>query len=237
MKSATMLALAVCLLTAGCVTSNVMTEVDREYESRFGYFERVGTWFVDRINDAGDVVQVTGTYGFGLLANIHFTELGQLGIGWFEGGSISWEERAFGVYRNHRSEYGVGPYYYIDVERKCVAGGIWPLIPFFPSFRMYPTYAFRHDYSYSGLDILEKPVWKEDDGHYANVGFRFHLFCVGAEIDWSLSETLDWLLGWNPVGLILTLCNYYETPWDFMQDDTWHQVRIELEAERNLETK
>lgn len=238
MKSAIVLALGFCLLGAGCVTNNVVTEVDREYQARYSYAERVGLWFLDRLNDAADVFQASVTTGFGgPLFNIHVTEVAQIGLGWFEGTRLGYEERAFGIWEEKRGEYGLGPMYYVNLERKAVAGTAFPLlVPPWLGFDFYPTNVFKHDYKYTGLDIVEKPVWKEDQ-HYSSVGFRFHLFLVGLSANLNVAELVDWFLGWNPVGLILTLCDYHQLPWDVMHDGTWFELKDELERERNLEEK
>jgi hypothetical protein len=227
MKSAILLALGVCLLGAGCATNNVMTEVDREYEARYDYGERLGIFFLDTLLDLTDTVQFNLSGGFGgalPLVNVHFTELAQIGIGWFEGMNIGWEERAIGAWEEKRGEYGLGPMYMMEIDRKAHSG---------------TTTLFRHDYKYTGLDILEKPEWKEDQ-HWSSIGARFHLFVVGAGINFNMAEIADFVLDiipGLPLGLVLTLCNYYEMPWDFMGDTTYKSVEQDLEKEKDLEAE
>lgn len=222
MKSAIMLALGVCLLCAGCATNNVMTEVDREYEARYDYVERVGNFFLDWVLDLTDTMQMNLSAGPGFALNIHFSELAQIGLGWVEGMNIGWQERAIGAWEEHRGEYGLGPMYFMDLERRAHSG---------------TTTLFRHDYDYTGLDIMEKPEWKEDQ-HWSSVGARFHLFMVGADVNFNVAEIIDWVLATIPglpVGFVMTLCDYHEMPWDFMKDSTYKCVQKDLEMEKNLE--
>jgi hypothetical protein len=224
MNNAKLLAIALALLIlTGCVSNVVKSEVDREFQSRYDYGERIGVWFVDRFNDLFDVVQVDlsigAGLGYGALLNAHVTDFGQVGAGWFEGTKVGLKERAFGVWEEKRTEYGLGPFYHYEVARTPVFG---------------TTRAFDHAYDYTGWSIMEDPAWKEDETHWSDVGAAAHFLVLGAEVNVGVFEAFDFVFGFEPISFILRFFDYHHPYTDFQGDDTWNQVRAELEEEKGL---
>ncbi len=224
MKNGKILALVLCLLIAGCASNVVKSEVDREYRSRYDYGERVGLWFVDRFNDFFDIFQADLSFGPGLsptwpLVNVHATEFAEAGVGWFEGTKVGLKERSFGVWEEKRKEYGLGPFYSLDVHRVPVAG---------------TKHIFDQAYDYTGWDLLEAPTSKEDERHWLDFGAGVHLLVLGADVNFGTFEAADFILGLNPIELLLRLFNYDQPITDFMHDDTWSRVRTELEKTKGL---
>ncbi|MHC4472497.1 MAG: hypothetical protein ACYTDY_05095 [Planctomycetota bacterium] len=223
MKNARIVALVLCVLFAGCVSSVITSEVDREYKARYSFGERFGLWWLDRFQDTlfdGAVIpQTTFTFGFGNYAEVH-NGLYAFGGGWVEGYSVGMKERALGVWHEKRKEYGFAMFYWRDLHRETAYG-----IPA----------AFEHDYDYTGWDLLEdKPVWKEDETHWSDFGFAVPVLpglTLGA--NWSLIEFWDAALGWisTPVSLPLVLVGFDQPFWDLKGDDRWNLIRKELEAE------
>ena len=224
MKIAKVLALVLGLFLASCASSTVKSEVDREYQSRYSYGGRVGNWFLDRWFDLTDVVQADISFGQGLqptwpLVNVHVTEFAQIGMGWSDTTRVGLKERAFGVWDERRKEYGLGPFYHLDIDREASFG---------------TELVFAHNYQYTGWDLLEDPVWKEHERDWFDVGAAVHFVVIGAQVNFATFEAADFIFGLNPLGLILTLFNYNDPIWDFMDDDRYSRVEAELMRERGL---
>jgi hypothetical protein len=226
MKNAKFVAVALLLvLLVGCASSVTKSEVDREYMARYNYGQRVGLWFVDRFNDIFDTFQVDLMFGATPtwpLINARVTKFLQLGMGWFDGTRIGLRPRAFGVWQEQRQEYGFGPIYWISIKREPISG--------LPAM-------FDHSYEYTGWDIMEKPNWKEGNGGVLDVGATVFIVVIGAHANIATFETLECIIQFIPVDLILFICNYPQPVLDFMKDDTYNQLKMQIEAEKGLDKK
>ena len=226
MKNAKFVALALLLVLAvGCASSVAKSEVDREYTSRYNYGQRLGLWFVDRFNDIFDTVQVDLMFGASPtwpLINARVTKFVQLGMGWFDGTRVGLRPRAFGVWTERRKEYGFGPMYWIELERDPFSG--------LPAM-------FDHSYEYTGWDILEKPSWKEGNGGVLDVGATVFVVVIGLHANVATFETLECAIQLVPIELVLYLFNYPQPIFDFMKDDTYNKVKMEIEAEQGLDAE
>lgn len=197
-------------LLTGCVSSDpVREEVDRKYaEDHPTFGSKVGAWFGDRGLDLADVGKVDLEFGRGFGVNAHLTELLQAGIGWWDGSSAGWRGRAFGVWEENRDHMGLGPFYWVDVDRKPSWG---------------TTTLFEQEYSYNNWDLFEEAGNKAIDHDWTEVGANVQLLAVGAQVAVSPIEIVDFAVGFVSFGLF-----------DIMSDDIEARIERDLREEKGL---
>jgi hypothetical protein len=199
----------------------VKEEVDRKFEEAYpGTINWLYVWGKDRWFDLLDVASVNIDAGRGFGFNIHLTEFAQIGLNWWDGTSWGMRGRTWGTWETHEVDRGLGPFYWIEFERRPTWG---------------TQSLFNHDYKYTGWDILEDA----DDakvGHHdwSEVGASVHLFALGAGVSVSPIEAVDFVAGLFPVSLVANVAGYRDPVPDIMADDTWSQIKRELEDEKGL---
>jgi hypothetical protein len=201
-------------------SSPVKEEVDRQFEERYpGTLNWAYVWGKDRWFDLLDIVSWNVDFGRGFGFNVRATEFAQVGLNWWDGQSWGMRGRTWGVWETHEVDRGLGPFYWVEIER-------------------HPTWGtqslFDHDYKYTGWDILEKENSKVTNGDWSEVGAKVHLFAVGAGVRVSPVEAVDFVAGLCPIGLVANLVGYHEPIPDIMMDDTHSVIQRELEDEKGL---
>jgi hypothetical protein len=195
-------------------------EVNRRFEAAHpGVVNWMYVWGRDRWFDLMDVASWDLSFGRGFGVNAHLTEFGQLGVNWWDGMSWGQRGRAWGVWETSEVDRGVGPFYWVEVERtpKWGTKTLW-----------------EHEYKYSGWDIQEPGQATGDKrihGDWSELGATAHLFAVGASLSASPVEAVDFLAGAFPVGLVANVAGYHHPIFDIMGDDTWSEMAKGLRSE------
>jgi len=201
-------------------SSPVKEEVDRVFEERYpGTINWLWVWGKDRWFDLLDVVSWDISFGRGFGVNAHLTEFGQAGIGWWDGQSWGSRGRAWGMWTESRVHRGLGPFYWLEIERDVDWG---------------TKSVFGHDYKYTGWDLFEESGNKATDHDWSEVGGNANLFAVGARASASPIEVVDLAGGLFPPGLIANVIGYHHPVFDIMADDTHSQIEAELAEEKGL---
>ena len=201
-------------------SSAVKEEVDRQFEQQHpGTVNWLYVWGKDRWFDLMDVVSWDICVGRGFGVNAHLTEFAQVGVNWWDGTSWGQRGRSWGVWETSEEDRGVGPFYWVEIER-------------------HPTWGtqnlFSHEYKYTGWDIQEDPLDKAVHGDWSEVGAMVHVFAVGAEAAVSPIEAVDFVAGAFPVGLVANVLGYHHPLFDLMKDDTHSEIEKQMRAEKGL---
>jgi hypothetical protein len=201
-------------------SSAVKEEVDRQFEETYpGTMNWLYVWGKDRWLDLLDIasLNIDGGRGFGV--NVRATEFAQVGLNWWDGASWGMRGRTWGVWKTSEEERGIGPFYWIEIER-------------------HPTWGtqslFNHDYKYTGWDIYETGNAKVTNGDWSEVGGKVHLLAIGAGARLSPVEAVDFVVGLFPAALVANVAGYRFPVPDIMSDDTWSQLEQQLEDEKGL---
>ena len=201
-------------------SSAVKEEVDRQFEQEHpGVVNWLYVWGADRWFDLMDVVNWDISVGRGFGANIHITEFAQAGINWWDGTSWGQRGRSWGVWETSEEDRGLGPFYWVEIERKPTWG---------------TQNIFDHEYKYTGWDMQEDAFSKATHNDWSEVGGMVHIFAVGASASASPIEAVDFLAGLFPVGLVANVAGYHHPLFDLMHDDTHAQIEKRLREEKGL---
>ncbi len=201
-------------------SSAVKEEVDRQFEERYpGTINWLYVWGKDRWFDLLDIAGFNIDFGRGFGVDLTATELLQVGVNWWDGMSWGMRGRAWGVWETHEVDHGLGPFYWVELERKPTWG---------------TESLFGHYYKYSGWDILESGDQKVTNGDWSELRAKVHLFAVGAGVRLSPVEAVDFVAGLCPIGLVTNIFGYHEPIPDILGDDTWSMIKKELEEEKGL---
>lgn len=201
-------------------SSAVKEEVDRQFEETYpGTMNWLYVWGKDRWMDLLDIASLNLDAGRGFGVNVRATEFLQLGLNWWDGHSWGMRGRTWGVWETSEEERGIGPFYWIELER-------------------HPTWGtqslFDHDYKYTGWDIFETANSKVSNGDWSEVGGKVHVLAIGAGVRLSPVEAVDFVVGLFPVALVANIVGYRDPVPDVMADDTWSQMEQQLEEEKGL---
>ena len=201
-------------------SSAVKQEVDRQFEERYpGTINWLYVWGKDRWMDLLDVASWNVDFGRGFGFNVRATEFLQVGLNWWDGQSWGMRGRTWGVWETHEVDRGIGPFYWVEIER-------------------HPTWGtqslFDHDYKYTGWDLHEEENSKVTNGDWSEIGAKVHVLAIGAGVRVSPVEAIDFIAGLFPVGLIANVVGYHEPIPDIMMDDTHSLIQRELEEEKGL---
>jgi hypothetical protein len=202
-------------------SSATKEEVDRRFEQDYpGTISWLYVWGRDRWFDLMDVVSWDLSFGRGFGVNAHVTEFAQAGVNWWDGVSWGMRGRAWGVWETHEVYRGLGPFYWLEFERKPQWGTktLWD-----------------HEYKYTGWDIQEPGqanMEKRIHDDWSDVGATVHLLAVGAHASASPVEAVDFVVGLFPVGLVANVVGYHHPIFDIMKDDTWSDIEKALNNER-----
>ena len=127
--------------------------------------------------------------------------------------------RTWGVWETHEVDRGLGPFYWVEIER-------------------HPTWGtqtlFDHDYKFVGWDLHEEENSKVTNGDWADLRAKVHVLAIGAGVRLSPVEAVDFVAGLFPVGLVANIVGYHEPIPDIMKDDTHSMIQRELEEEKGL---
>jgi len=201
-------------------SSAVKEEVDRQFEERYpGTINWLYVWGADRWFDLMDIASFNIDFGKGFGVSVKATEFMEVGINWWDGMSWGMRGRAWGVWETHEVDRGFGPFYWVELERKPTWG---------------TESLFGHEYKYTGWDLHETADAKISNGDWSEIGAKVHVFAIGAGVKVSPIEAVDFVAGLFPVGLIANVAGYHEPIPDIMGDDTWSQIKKELEDEKGL---
>jgi len=187
----------------------VRQEVDREYDEIYpGFWNQSWVWFNDRGLDLFDILSWDLQFGRGFGVNAHATEFLQAGIGWWDGTSIGSRGRSWGMWDESLVHRGLGPFYWIDVDRSPQWGTqtLW-----------------EHEYSYTGWDLLEENGNKAIDNDWTEVGASAQALAIGARVAGSPIELVDFVAGTITFGLV-----------DIRNDDTRSKLEHRLREEKGL---
>jgi hypothetical protein len=208
-------------LLTGCSTVNPeRDEVDRQYaEQNPTAGKKAGTWFGDRWYDLTDIIKADLAFGMGIGVNIHATEILQAGIGTWDGTSVGLRARSFGKWEESKTHRGLGPWYWVDVERTPIWG---------------TSQISMHEYQYTGWDIMEETGDKAIDHDWSELGASVQIIAIGAHVAGSPLEAVDFLAGLIPISLIENLFGGTMPAWDIMDDDAYARLAAELEEEQGL---
>ena len=201
-------------------SSAVKEEVDRQLDEKYpGTVNWLFVWGKDRWFDLMDVASFNLDVGRGFGANVRLTEFAQVGLNWWDGQSWGMRGRTWGVWDTDEEERGLGPFYWIEYQR-------------------HPTWGtqslFDHDYKYTGWDLLETGNPKVTNGDWSEIGAKAHLLAIGAGARLSPVEAVDFIAGLFPVSLVANIFGYRDPVPDLMSDDTYAQVKAQLEDEKGL---
>ncbi|MBK6940239.1 MAG: hypothetical protein IPH13_08540 [Planctomycetes bacterium] len=164
--------------------------------------EKVGIYLKDRFLDLADIVQADLSVGDGFLVNAHATKWLQAGGGYMNHG-LRWGllKRSAGTWSDDRVEGGVAAgfnLYWVDIKRLPVWG---------------TSTLFQNEFAYEGPDYLNN-----HDRHWSDLGGNLHFAFIGANLNASPYEAVDFLLG------ILAIPTIYAGPlspeMDLGDDDT-----------------
>jgi hypothetical protein len=198
----------------------VKEEVDRQFEMEHpGTLSWFGVWAVDRWYDLWDVLGWDLSFGRGLGVNVHVTEFAQLGLNWWDGQSWGQRGRAWGVWTTSEEDRGIGPFYWVEHDRQPNWG---------------TKNLFEHEYKYTGWDLDEESGNKANHQDWTEVGGLVHLIAIGAEVNVSPIEAVDFVAGLFPPTLIVNLFGYHHPLFDIMEDDTHSKIEKDLRAEKGL---
>ena len=201
-------------------SSATKEEVDRQFEERYpGTINWIYVWGKDRWFDLLDITSLNIDAGRGFGFNVRATEYLQLGLNWWDGTSWGWRGRTWGAWETSEVERGVGPFYWIEYQR-------------------HPTWGtqslFDHDYKYTGWDILETGNPKVTNGDWSEIGGKIHVLALGAGVRISPVELCDFVAGLFPVSFVANVVGYRDPVPDLMNDDTYAQIKQQLEDEKGL---
>lgn len=229
MKSVSFLAAAVfagallpgCASRTGDLESNpVKSEVDRQFrELHPSTGDWLAVWGMDRWYDLTDVLSWDIGFGRGFGVNGHLTEFAQAGIGWWDGTHWGSIHRSWGVWEEDKVERGLGPFYWIELEREAQYG---------------TDNLFDMDYKFVGWDLFEESGDKRTDHDWSEVGGSARLFAVGAGASASPIEAVDFVAGLFPVGLVANVAGYHHPIFDIMGDDAYSRLQDDLQKETGL---
>ncbi len=195
-------------------------EVDRQFNEIYpGAGNWTWIWFRDRWMDLWDVVEADIAFGQGFGVNAHATEILQAGMGTWEGTSMGLRGRAWGMWEESKTHRGLGPWYWIDVERSPLWG---------------TKNLFDHEYEYTGWDIMEETGDKAIDQDWTSIGASAQVLAVGAHVAASPLEAVDFIAGLIPVGLVVNWFGVNKPIFDIMEDDTYSRLQKKLADEQGL---
>lgn len=169
--------------------------------------EKLGIYLKDRFLDLCDIVQADLSAGDGFLVNVHATKWLQAGGGYMNHG-LRWGflKRAAGTWSDDRVEGGLAAgfnLYWVKIHR----------IPLWGTSTL-----FEHEFAYEGPDYLSN-----HDRHWSDIGATAHFAWLGASVNVSPFEAVDFALG------LLALPSLYATPlspeMDIADDDTRARLR------------
>ncbi|MFG0318922.1 MAG: hypothetical protein ACF8XB_16740 [Planctomycetota bacterium JB042] len=204
---------AVVLLgSTGCQQSHKFTsspefeEYSREINEWTGS-EKTGIWLKDRFLDLADIVQFDLSFGDGWLANVHATKWLQAGGGYLNHG-LRWGmlKRAYGAWSDDRVEGGLAAgfnLYWVDIHRVPIWG---------------TSTLFEHEFAYEGPDYLSN-----HDRHWSDVGGGVHLAWLGANVNASPFEAVDFIVGF--FGFPSIYVDPFSPEMDIADDDTRARLR------------
>jgi len=173
--------------------------------------EKTGIYLKDRFLDLFDVVQFDLSLGDGFLVNAHATKWLQAGGGFLNHG-LRWGmlKRSMGTWSDDRVEGGLAAgfnLYWVDIERMPIWG---------------TSTIFEHEFAYEGPDYLSN-----HDRHWSDVGGNLHFAWLGANVNVSPYEAIDFVLG------VLALPSIYAGPlspeMDLGDDDTRARLRAKYD--------
>jgi hypothetical protein len=201
--------LAAGALLSGCVSDPVRSEVSREYNEAYpGFLDKTGNWAGDSGLDLLDVISYDVQFGRGFGVNAHITEYLQAGIGWWDGTSVGQRGRAWGMWEESMIHRGLGPFYWVEVERHPQWGtkSLW-----------------EHEYKYTGWDLLEENGSKAIENDWSEVGASAQVLAIGLRAAVSPIEAVDFVAGFLSLGNI-----------DIRNDDTRAVIERDLREEKGL---
>jgi len=213
--------LAAGALLTGCSTvSPEREEVDRQFREEYPTAGAwTGVWLTDRWWDLTDIVKADIAFGQGFGVNVHLTELLQAGIGTWDGMSVGLRARSFGMWEESKTHRGLGPWYWVDVERTPQWG---------------TSHIADHSYAYTGWDLMEETGDKAIDHDWTELGASAQLLAVGAHVAASPLEAVDFIAGLIPVGLVVNWFGVNKPIFDIMDDDTYSRMAQDLAEERGI---
>jgi len=201
-------------------SSAVKAEVDKEFEAQHpGFMGWFFSYWKDRLLDLQDVVSADIAVGRGLGVNFRPTEYAQVGLGWYDGVKVGWRQRAAGWWDEKRVERGASAFYWMEIDRKARWG---------------TKTLFGQDYEYTGWDIWEDHTNKRCEHDWSDFGAGFTLAFLGADVNLSPGEFVDFVAGIFPVTFIQNCLGYHNPTFDLSGDDTWSQLRDQLVRERGI---
>lgn len=208
-------------LLTGCSTvSPEREEVDRQFRAEYpNAGSWTGVWFLDRWLDLTDIVKADVAFGQGFGVNAHATEILQAGIGTWDGTSVGLRARSFGMWEEEKTHRGLGPWYWVDVERTPLWG---------------TSHIAEHEYKYTGWDIMEQTGDKAIDHDWTEIGASAQFLAIGAHVAASPLEAIDFLAGLIPVGLVYNMFGANKPIFDISKDDTYSRLQKQLADERGI---
>jgi hypothetical protein len=201
-------------------SSATKEEVDRVFEEHYpGTINWLYVWGKDRWFDLLDITSLNLDAGRGFGINLRITDFAQIGLNWWDGDSWGWRGRAWGVWETKEVERGIGPFYWMEYERH-------------PSWGTQTL--FDHDYKYTGWDVLETADPKVGNGDWSEIGGKIHILALGAGLRISPAELCDFVAGLFPVSFVMNVIGYRQPTPDIMDDDTYAQIKAQLQDEKGL---
>jgi len=137
----------------------------------------------DRLRDLAQVIEIDGSLGTGVRAQVGVSGVAQLGVGWSRATAAGLRDGDLGSWREDRSELGLGPFYLHEVE---IEGSSDALVG-------HRTARFGEE----GFTSLPVEYWGGvwADRLPGDVCIGGHVFFVGGSARFRLLELLDFLAG------------------------------------------
>jgi hypothetical protein len=204
--------LALLAAVTGCQSAPSYKAYTDETQS-WGYGRRIATMLKDEALDLTDIIQLDLSAGEGLLANVRATKLVQVGGGHLNGIKGGWNQRSLGFWKERRTEGGVSVLYYTDADLEPVHGT--------------PTLFDR------GYQIDDWTILHNEDHHWADFGASLHLIFLGADVNVSPKEAIDFVVGLINIPLTIIPINdlfgIRQDTIDLANDDTAARLRKKYE--------
>ncbi|MBI1849356.1 MAG: hypothetical protein HYR85_03325 [Planctomycetes bacterium] len=202
--------LAVLFAVTGCQSAPSYKAYTDETDS-WGFGRKVATLLKDEALDLTDIVQIDLSAGEGLLANVRATKLAQIGAGHLNGVKGGWNQRSLGVWKERRTEGGVSVLYYTDADLEPVHGTktLWE----------------------RGYQIDDWTILHNEDHHWLDVGASLHVLFLGADVNVSPKEAVDFVVGLVNIPLlpISEMFGFHCDSIDVADDDTAARLRKKYE--------
>jgi hypothetical protein len=167
------------VVATGCTTMESTTKYNayRKTVDKLTFPQYLGMTCKDLGLDLTDILSAGISFGPGILIDVQFTKIGEIGAGYSDVATMGWYRRAAGTYREIRKEGGVSGLYYRHYDMEPIYGT--PQL---------------FDENVRPRALRDFTIRHNTDRHWADIGGNVHFMAFGANIYVSPYQAADFLV-------------------------------------------